>query len=165
MGIGWRLEQVCRGEGVFTIDGKDHRFKAVGSRIKRQSVRPLVFFRGHCWQSAVFPDGSAFGYIAYPPAGDGSEPYNEGYIYREGRMHPARVSRAPWLDQLVEEGDDVSLELESALGTTRIAGSTALSSFHIMQTEKSRFKLQQSGALYEWDGQRAYGMVERSVTE
>ena len=165
MGIGWRLEQVCRGAGTFTVDGKSRDFTAVGSRIKRQSIRPLVFFRGHCWQSALFPDGSAFGYIAYPPSKDGPEPYNEGYIYKDGVMHSARVSKAPWLRQLIEEGDDVSLELESALGTTRISGRTAFSSCHILETENGGFNLQQSGALYQWGDQKAYGMIERSATD
>ena len=163
MGIGWRLEQVCRGEGTFTVDGITRFFKAVGSRIKRQSIRPLVFFRGHCWQSAVFPDGSAFGYIAYPPSAEHPEPYNEGYIYKNGVMHPARVIKAPWLRRLVEN-DDASLDLESALGITRIEATTTLSSFHILETENGDFNLQQSGALYRWGDQQAYGMIERSAT-
>src|SRR5579862_8615203 len=37
MGIGWRFEQLFRGEGTFTVDGKTRNFKAVGLRIKRQS--------------------------------------------------------------------------------------------------------------------------------
>lgn len=46
-----------------------------------------------------------------------------------------------------EEADDVSVELESDLGTTRINGSTVFSSFHILETENGGFNLQQSGAL------------------
>ena len=45
----------------------------------------MAAFRGHCWQSAVFPDGRAFGYIAYPLRPDESEEdrYNIGYFYQE----------------------------------------------------------------------------------
>lgn len=167
MGIGWRIEHLFRAEGVLDFDGDTRQFRALGSRIKRQSVRPLTAFRGHCWQSAVFPDGRAFGYIAYPPAGDGSEPYNEGYVYQDGRMYPARAVRVPWLRRLVEEGDDVSLELESELGITRIEGSTTLSTFriHNPETAGGRFNMTQSGAHYRWDGQSTLGMIERSSTD
>jgi hypothetical protein len=167
MGIGWRIEHLFRAQGTLDVDGTSRDFRATGLRIKRQSVRPLAQFRGHCWQSAVFPDGSAFGYIAYPPASDGSEPYNDGYIYRDGRMYPARATRMPWLRRLLDEGDDATMELESELGTTRIEGKTTLSTFRIHNAEMAdgRFNLQQTGVRYSWDGQIAYGMLERSSTD
>jgi len=167
MGIGWRLEHLFRGEGRLEVDGKTREFGVIGSRIKRQSVRPLNFFRGHCWQSALFPDGRAFGYIAYPPGEDGSEPYNDGYIYQDGRMYPARATRIPWLRQLLEEGDDVPLELESELGVTRITGRTMLTTYMIMGTADGLpvdFNLHQGGARYTWDGMTSFGMIERSST-
>jgi len=167
MGLGWRLEHTLRGQGTLTLDGETREFRLVGSRIKRQSVRPLVFFRGHCWQSAVFPDGRAFGFITYPPGDDGKEPYNEGYIFQDGKMIPARATRIPWLRRLVGEGDDVSFELESELGTTRIEASTRLTTFKIMGKDEGlpvEFNLQQGGARYTWDGMTSYGMIERSTT-
>jgi hypothetical protein len=164
MGIGWRLEHTFRGKGTLTVDGKTRDFSAVGSRIKRQSLRPLNFFRGHCWQSALFPDGRAFGFITYPPAGDGSEPYNEGYIFQDGKMYRARAIAIPWLRRLVGEGDDVSVELESELGVTRIAGRSTLTTFRILSTGPTTdFNLQQGGAHYSWDGTTSYGMIERST--
>jgi hypothetical protein len=164
MGIGWRLEQLFRGEGTFTLDGITRDFRAVGSRIKRQSVRPLAGFRGHCWQSAIFPDGRAFGYIAYPPREDGSA-YNEGYVCQDGRMYPAVATRIPWLRRIIGQGDDASLELESELGITRIDGVTALSTFRIGNPDMGGIDLQQGGVRYTWDGQSAYGMIERSAHE
>ena len=169
MGIGWRLEHLCRGKGILTVDGNTREFNAVGSRIKRQSIRPLNTFRGHCWQSALFPDGRAFGYIAYPPDQSGNIPYNEGYIFQGGIMYPARATRIPFLRQIIEEGDDVSLELESKLGVARIGGSTLLSTFRVNNPEMAAlgaagFSLQQSGARYTWDGMTSYGMIERSST-
>lgn len=164
MGIGWRLEHLLRGAGTLTIDGRRRTFKAVGSRIKRQSVRPLAGFRGHCWQSAVFPDGRAFGFIAYPPRENGAA-CNEGYIYQSGRMYRARAVKIPWLRRIVSEGDDVSLQLESELGITRIGGVTAPSTFRVGNPDIGGLNLQQGGAKYTWDGQAAFGMIERSSHE
>jgi hypothetical protein len=164
MGIGWRFEQLLRGEGSFTFDGKTHDFKATGLRIKRQSVRPMAGFRGHCWQSAIFPDGRGFGYIAYPPREDGYA-FNEAYITVHGRMYPAKAVKIPWLRRIIGEGDDVSLELESELGLTRIGGVTALSLFRVGNPDIGGLNLQQGGVKYEWEGQTAFGMIERSSPE
>jgi len=166
MGIGWRIEHLFRAVGMLSVGGDRREFTASGSRIKRQSVRPLGGFRGHVWQSALFPDGRAFGYIAYPPGPDGRT-YNDGYIYQDGRMYRARAVRMPWLRQFVAEGDDCSFELESELGPVRIEGSTLFSTFDIHNPEMAsgRFNLQQSGARYSWGGQTSYGMLERSSTD
>ena len=162
MGLGYRMEHQFRGEGELTIDGQTRHFKCVGNRIHRQSVRPLEGFRGHCWQTAVFPDGRAFAYIAYPPGEDGST-YNDGYIYQDGKMYPAVATKMPWLDELVASGEDVSLELTSELGVARISGVGCFNTFKAGIAEMPGFALNQGGAKYTWDGQTAYGMVERSV--
>lgn len=161
MGYGWRIEQMFRGEGRLTIDGRTRSFRCNGSRIHRQSVRPMGAFRGHCWQSAIFPDGRAFGFIAYPPAEDGST-YNNGYVWQDGKMHPARVRQAPFLRRVMAEGDDVGFELESDLGITRIEGRTALTTIHMGNPGVRGFNNQQGGVHYAWDGHTAWGMIERS---
>ena len=165
MGLGYRFEHLFRAEGVFEVDGGKRPFRGTGLRIHRQSIRRLEGFFGHCWQSAVFPDGRAFGYITYPPKPDGTETYNEGYIYQDGRMIPARAVKAPWLRRIVGSGDDVSLELELELGRTRIEGSTTLSTFRVGNPDIGGLNLQQSGVLYRWGDQIAYGMIERSAHE
>jgi hypothetical protein len=165
MGFGWRIEHLFRAQGQLHLDGKTRTFNAVGSRIKRQSVRTLTTFRGHCWQSAVFPDGRAFGYIAYPPTAEQPELYNIGYVYANGRMYPAKAVKVPWLKRIVEDGEDVSLELKCELGNIKIAGSTALATFRVGNVEMGGYNLQQSGTRYTWDGQSAYGMIERSSTD
>lgn len=162
MGLGVRYEQLFRAEGVFTVDGQARPFKGSGLRIKRQSIRRMEGFNGHVWQSAVFPDGRAFGLITYPPKGDGSESYNEAFVYQDGRMFPAKVVDAPWLRRLLPQDDDVSVELDSELGRTRIGGATRLTHFRVGDARMFGLTLQQGGALYEWDGQSAYGMIERS---
>ena len=165
MGVGYRFEQLFRGTGWVEVDGQRHDIAGTGLRIHRQSKRELAGFRGHCWQSALFPDGRAFGYIAYPPGDDGIVPYNEGFIWDGTRMIPANVGQAPWLRRVVPEGADVSLVLESELGETRIEGSTVFSTFRMGNPDMGGLTLQQTGVRYRWDGMEAYGMLERSANE
>lgn len=164
MGYGYRVEQLFRGEGRLTLDGQTRDFKAIGSRIHRQSVRPMGAFRGHCWQSAVFPDGRAFGYIAYPlrPGESEADRYNIGYVYQDGRMYPAKATKIPFLRDIMARGDDVSLELESEAGVLKIGGTTELCTFHLANQGMHGFNNQQSGVRYTLDGMTAFGMIERS---
>jgi len=165
VGLGWRFEQMLRGEGVVEVDGTKRDARVNGSRIKRRSVRTDgLFLRGHAWQAVVFPDGRAAGYEARPVHDDGNEPWNEGFVYQDGRMYPAKATKVPWLTHLRERGDDVSFELESELGTTRIEGVTELTTFQVARGHLWGLALSQSGARYSWDGVQAYGMVERSST-
>ena len=71
----------------------EHTFTGSGLRIRRQGVRRLEGFWGHCWQSALFPSGKAFGYIAYPPRPDGQPTVNEGYLFDGDRRPDARPRR------------------------------------------------------------------------
>lgn len=167
MGIGYRFEHHLRAKGTFEIDGRSHEFRGVGTRIHRQSVRRLEGFFGHCWLSAVFPDGSAFGSLAYPPreGTEGDYAYNDAVLYKHGRLYRARILRAPFLRRIVPAGDELVLELESELGRTVIEGTTALNSFRIGNPDIGGLNLQQGGALFRWENQQAYGMVERSTHE
>jgi hypothetical protein len=162
MGLGYRMEHQFRGTGTLTVDGETRTFNCVGNRIHRQSVRPMEGFRGHVWQTAVFPDGRAFAFITYPPAEDGST-YNEGYVYIGGKMYPAVATKIPWLDEPVPEGEDMSLELEYDGKIARISGVGCLNSYKSGIAEMPGFVLNQGGAKYTWDDQTAYGMTERSV--
>jgi hypothetical protein len=164
MGYGYRIEQLFRGKGTLTLDGVMRNFSAVGSRIHRQSVRPMAEFRGHCWQSAIFPDGRGFGYIAYPlrPGESDQDRYNIGYLYQDGKMYPARAKNIPFLRKIMARGDDVSVELETELGVTKIAGTTELCTFHLGNQGVNGFNNQQSGVRYTFDGVTAFGMIERS---
>ena len=163
VGLGWRIEQLYKGKGWVEIDGVRETFDCSGMRVKRRSVRTDgLFLRGHCWQTAVFPDGRAFGYLVYPPHEDGFDAWNYGFIYQDGRMIPAKAKTIPWLKEVSTGGQDVSLELESELGTTRIEGLTTMSTARVARTDLWGLSLQQSGVRYTWDGQTAYGMIERS---
>src|SRR5262249_34459577 len=91
-----------------------------------------------------------------------TETYNNAYIYQDGKMYKARATKIPFLRNIMREGDDVSLELESELGTTRIEGATTLCTFHMGNPGVNGFNNQQSGVRYSWDGNVAFGMIERS---
>ena len=167
MGLGYRFEHHLRAVGTYEIDGRSYEFKGVGTRIHRQSIRRLEGFFGHCWLSAVFPDGSAFGSLAYPPR-DGSQgeySYNDAVIYKNGRLYRARIVQAPFLRRILPAGDEMLLELQSELGRTVIEGTTTLNTFRIGNPDIGGLNLQQGGALFRWGNQRAYGMVERSTHE
>ncbi len=164
VGLGWRFEQCLRGSGELWLDGGHRSFRGQGSRVKRRSVRTDgLFLRGHAWQCAVFPDGRAFGFEVRPVHDDGFEPWNEGFVYVDGTMHAAKVHDPKWLGEVIAAGEDVSFELHSDLGVTRISGTTGLSTFRVATTKLFGLNLQQGGVLYDWDGQKAWGMIERSM--
>ncbi len=163
---GPRYEQLFRATGSVRVGGERHDFTGTGLRIRRQGVRKLEGFWGHCWQSALFPSGRGFGYIAYPPRPDGTPSYNEGYVFTgDGPLVPARVVQAPWLGRIRALGEDVPVVLEAdGLGEVRIEGETVVSTFDLMlRKEMPNFPgLYQGGARYRWDGEETYGMIERS---
>jgi hypothetical protein len=167
MGRGERIEQLCTTVGVLRVDGEEHSFTGSGLRIKRQGIRQLSGFWGHSWQSAVFPSGRGFGYIAYPPRTEDEQTYNEGYVYWPGdkALTPARVVTAPWLRELVEKDEDVSLVLETSDGRRIAIGGTTYAPTHdrFHRPEYPNFPVMfQGGIRYEWDGEVSYGMLERS---
>jgi hypothetical protein len=159
---GDRLEQLCRAKGCVVVDGVERTFTGGALRIRRQGVRDAQGFWGHCWQSARFPSGRAFGYIAYPPRPDGLPSYNEGYIFLgEGSLTPARAVKAPWLTSFKFKGEEVGVLLESELGQTRIEAETIIG-MPSLPTQGGFPPLFQSIVRYRWDGEQAYGMMERS---
>jgi hypothetical protein len=172
---GPRYEQLFRATGWVRVAGREHSFTGSGLRIRRQGVRRLEGFWGHCWQSALFPSGRAFGYIAYPPRPDGRPTFNEGYLFDgDGGLVPARVLEAPWLTRLQPFGEDVSVVLETDNGIERISGETVVSTYDITDptevppaelTKLANWTfpaLQQAGVRYRWKGEETIGMLERS---
>ena len=172
---GARYEQLFRARGAVTVDGQRREFTGSGLRIRRLGVRRLGAFWGHAWQTAVFPSGRAFGYIAYTPREDGAPTFNEGFVFDgEGTLVPATVARAPWLTEIAPSGQDVSLTLQTERGPVEIEAETVMSTFDVhhkdstfsikaLHAEHADFPaLQQAVVRYTWDGEVAYGMIERS---
>lgn len=163
---GDRFEQLFRAKGSLRVAGEEYRFEGSGTRVRRQGLREMAGFWGHCQQSAVFPSGRGFGYIAYRPRPDGTNFYNEGYLFTgDGALVPARVVSAPWLSAPPANGEDVSLVLESELGRTEIQGRTTVSVFNLGDpaSDNALAGLHQAGVRYTWGGEVAAGALERST--
>ena len=164
---GPRFEQLSRARGTARVGKKEYPIEGGALRVRRQGVRRLGTFRGHAWQSALFPSGRGFGYIVYPPREDGLPTYNEGYIFDgDGELIPAWVVDAPWLRRLTPRGEDVSVVLATERGTTRIEAKSLMSNFMVMGGVGANPDfpvLQQAIVGYAWDGESANGMMERST--
>ena len=164
-----RYEQLFCAQGSLRVDGKDYVIAGNGLRIRRQGIRRLDGFWGHCWQSAVFPSGKAFGFNCYPPREDGEPSYNEGYVFDgSGELKAARAVDVPWLDRLQANGDDVSFVIETEDGPVAVAGTTFINTRSIAKGSEvlpPNFPIvQQAHARYSWGDEQACGMVERSST-
>jgi hypothetical protein len=164
---GPRFEQLSRATGTVRLGDSEWAIDGGALRIRRQGIRRLGTFRGHAWQSALFPSGRAFGYIVYPSRDDGLPTYNEGYVFAgDGDLVPAWVVDAPWLRRTQPSGEDVSVVLETAAGTTHIEAESVMSNFTVMGGVGSNPAfpvLQQAITRYRWDGESANGMMERSM--
>lgn len=159
-----RYEQLCRADGTIRVGREEASFTGTGLRIRRQGVRNVEGFWGHCWQSALFPSGRGFGFLAFPPRPDGEASFNEGYVFDGERLVAAQVVEVPWVKRLAPGGEDVSLVLRTADRDVRIGGETVLSTFVAGGTNHEFAPaLQQAGARYRWDGEDTYGMIERST--
>lgn len=161
---GDRLEQLCRVKGTINYDGQLRQFTGGALRIRRAGIRNITGFWGHCWQSAVFPSGKAFGYIAYPPRPDGTPSYNEGYVFLgEGELIPARAIQSPWLHDFQFSGEDVGLVMETPDGRRFPIEGTSFGGLpSIGESGSVMPPLFQSITRYSWDGEESFGMMERS---
>ena len=93
---GPRFEQLSHADGTLRVGDRKHGIDGGALRIRRRGIRRLGTFRGHVWQSALFPSGRAFGFIVYPSRDDGLPTYNEGYLFEgDGELIPARVVDGP----------------------------------------------------------------------
>jgi hypothetical protein len=162
-----RFEQLCEVTGTVEVDGVETSFRGGALRVHRKGGDRNDYgeFLGHCWQSAHFPSGRAFGTIHYRPRPDGSVVYREGWVLDDGEVLPAKVEGTPWLADTRATGGDVSFTLRTTNGEVTIEGETFVSSFRPPRPtdDGTTFPLLHSGiARYRWDGEEAYGMVERS---
>ncbi len=160
---GVRYEQLCRLQGVARIDGREYPIAGTGMRVRRRGVRNMGAATGHCQHSALFPSGRAFGAIAFAPDAQGKQAFNEGFVFLgDGKLLPAKVTRAPWMTSLGGADEDATLELRTARGTVTIEGQTVLSTFdhHLFEMAESSV-LHQGVARYRWDGEEAMGLIER----
>lgn len=161
-----RYEQLFRCRGSLQIGEQQRNFTGQGLRIRRQGYRKFEGFWGHCWQSALFPSGKAFGLNIFPPRQGGAANYAEGYIFSgDGLLKPARPVEVPWMRRLVTHGDPVPLALQTDEGLVRIDGVTFANTRSRSHADvPANFPIvQQAHARYSWGAETATGMVERST--
>jgi hypothetical protein len=161
-----RYEQLFRASGKLRVGDKNWQFTGTGLRIRRTGARKFEGFWGHCWQSALFPGGKAFGYNTYPPRPDGKPSYNEGFVFDgNGKLKPARAVQIPWMTRLQPSGEDVPLVLETAEGRVSIQGTSFVNTRSLGSAIlPPDFPIvQQAHVRYRWDGEQACGMMERST--
>jgi hypothetical protein len=180
---GERYEQLYRMKGHVRIDREEFDISGIGMRTHRRGTREMEAWHGHSWQTALFPSGRAFGLMRFPSK-DGPEGrtleglrFNEGFVVQDGRMYPARVLQSTWLDTFTPAGERSQIRLTSELGEAVIDVETAAVAWRTIftNTEAGRylrgfgvwgpgtFVMGQGGARYTWDGESAYGQIERST--
>jgi hypothetical protein len=85
---------------------------------------------------------------------------------QDGQVIPAQVVDTPWIKIAQASGEHFSIGLRTSNGDIRIEGETSMSVLfpkREMQGGSSFPPLQQGIARYSWDGDSAYGMIERSA--
>jgi hypothetical protein len=164
-----RLEQLCSAAGEVALDGTTIPLRGGGLRIRRKGTMQRSDYSdwmGHVWMSTQFPSGRAFGIDNFAPRPDGSVRYHEGWLYDDGEIRLAKFVEAPWKNKWVASGEDVSFSLRTNGGDVRIAAETFVTTVNpIAQppTGRAAFPSTQQGIVrYSWDGEEAYGMIERS---
>jgi len=172
---GQRHEQLFTCVGSLSIEGEPTQyFEGTGLRIRRTGLRSLSEFVGHCWLSALFRSGKAFGILAFPPRIFGEEPsFSEAFIFDGSKKQYGKVREAPWLTHFDPHGGECNLSIELEDGEiVNIEGVTHDSLFlpadRPMHGDWSLdaplpMPFHQGGALYRWDGEETYGMIERSL--
>jgi hypothetical protein len=158
-----RFEQLFRTDGALTLDGAETSFSGGGLRIHRVGGNrgSTGDYYGHCWQTAHFADGRAFGFIRYHPRPDGSEKYSEGWLTDGDTIEPAWAEDVPWMGDPILSGEDVSFTLTTRTREVKIEAETAMS--WITPGDSSYPSLQTGVTRCTWDGVRGQGMIERAV--
>jgi hypothetical protein len=167
MGQGFRYEQLVLARGRCRIDDEVHEFSGRGLRVHRRSSRNGAGFRGHVWQTTVFPSGRAFGLLAFPPAPGGGLHVSEAFYFDGRTMHPAEIESVHWLTKARPGPQDVSIRLRTATRVLAIDAKIHATNFSTARMAASSTTadplLQQQGcARYRLDGEEAFGMIERS---
>jgi hypothetical protein len=92
---GERYEQLFRASGSLCVGGESHTFTGSGLRIRRQGVRRLAGFWGHCWQSALFRAGGHSGTSPTRPAPMDDPPTTRATSSRATAASLPRASSRP----------------------------------------------------------------------
>ncbi|MET0656976.1 MAG: hypothetical protein ABW110_02315 [Steroidobacteraceae bacterium] len=169
---GERYEQLYRNRGTLHIGSQKISLSGYGNRTHRWGARDLGAsaqaprMLGHVWAAAYLPNGFGFGLQSYPTA-NGGVLWSEAHVLRDGRLDPAQIVQAPWLQNYWERGERFAIRLKTRDEVTHeIRGETIGTAASLMlpgPTPGDYIPLMQAYARYEVDGQSAINMLERSL--
>ena len=172
---GPRFEQLFRATGTLRVGDDEYSLNGGGLRIRRAGVRRLAAFRGHVWQSTVFPSGRALRALPLSAARRRQGHVQRGLPVRGRRRADPRVGHRRAVAALRSRPRARTPRSRSRPRTAaprRSQGTTVLSTCMVMSAASAgneaagrgmgNFRLQQAVCQYEWDGESATGMIERS---
>jgi hypothetical protein len=87
-------------------------------------------------------------------------------VLDDGQVIPAQVLDPPWIRRAQASGEQFAFTLRTPKGDVHVDGETSMSVLFPKRerSDGSAFPpLQQGIARYSWDGESAYGMIERSA--
>lgn len=109
--------------------------------------------------------GRAFGLMRFPRS-DGTLGFSEGFIFwGDGELILAEILESPWLTSLQDADEHFLVRLRVGNDTVNIAGVTVASTFNSSYgTIKNQrgFTMSHGMARFLWDGEEAFGQIERS---
>jgi hypothetical protein len=167
-------QQLLRAAGTVEVAGTEVPFDGSGVRDHSRGQRGHAneHFGGHDLFCAAVPGGGdAFGMMRIWDE-KGTVNFDAGYVFVDGRMHVAEVLDAPRLPADFRlRGDEVGVTLRSDLGTHEMRGTIEASTVTTVLPLGAAFGADASAgdlvfaqgfARWEWDGNVAHGLTERS---
>jgi len=167
-------QQLIRATGEMHLEDRTIAFEGFGARDHSRGQRghAVAHFGGHDLFTAAFPSGNAFGMMQmWDPTG--AVNLAAGYVVLDGVLHHAEIVEAPRLPaDFAIRGEELTLVLRSPVGVHELRATTMAS---VLATARPRLGMAfgadgPSGetvlvpgfARWEWDGELAYGLTERS---
>ena len=161
-----RYEQLCRAAGRIRIDGQEYPFNGIGLRTHRYGRREGATNTGHCWATAMFPSGGAFGAQEYDGADRRNIVLSEAFVKPAGQLLGAQILDAPRLTRVDTIGETFALRLGTPSGETEIQGEVVAAiynwGFGAARMPGGR-PMCHSMARFDWDGEESFGLLERSA--
>ena len=141
----------------------DKRLPLGGATMRGHSrrERDLSKYTGHVVATALFDSGRAFGMFCF--FGQGLNLKNpHGYVVIDGVLHEAILEEIPPIRRKQRAGEALRFVLAGAFGRVVVTGET-LSTTFVVRDEGPQAGLATSMGIarYEWDGEVAYGPIDR----
>ena len=173
--LAFRYDHLLEGEGEIRFEGRILPMKGEGLKGHVRGVRRMPGMTGHTWAEGYSSDGRrGFGVTMFTREGGGYH-HSEGFLFQDGKMHPARVIHLPHLSR-DPNACDYAFELAcDEIGLVRIAARERRAFWWRMQAwgsgapilygcvQDTPMLMRQGLARFTWpDGAVGHGLVERS---